>query len=157
MPPVTKTNVAKSDTTSKANTNKVVRVTNTTPAKSDTLENVTKYSPKVTLAGAIARGVKESVKAKPLGNPKDAKTTAGKVGRAIGNTAIKTVTAPLETATNVIGAGISKLVKGENTQASRRQGSIYKSSPQEIAITKKSQSDTANQTKGFSYKLASKK
>lgn len=110
-----------------------------------------------TLAGAVIEGARNSLKAKPLGAPSEASTTAGKVARAIGNTAIKAVAAPMETATNTIGAIISGAVKGTNTQAERRSGSIYKSSDNEIAARKAAQSDTGNQTKGFEYKLGSKK
>ena len=120
-----------------------------------TLSEVKKVSGK-TLAGAVIEGARNSVKSKPLGNPKDAKTTVGKVARAVGNTAIKTVTAPMETATNIIGAGISTMAKGKNTQSDRRAGSIYKSSDKEISSRKAAQADTGSKTKGFNYKLAKK-
>ena len=106
-----------------------------------------------TLVGAVIEGARNEAKSKPLGNPKDAKTGLGKVARAVGNTAIKAVTVPMSTASAAIGAAMSPAVKGTNTQASRRQGSIYKSSDKGISMNKKSQSDTGNKTGGFNYKL----
>jgi hypothetical protein len=124
------------------------------------LGDVTVKSPKVTLAGAIYRGARETFNSKPFGDPKDAQTTIAKIGRAAGNTAMKALTLPMEAASNLLGAGITQFVGGENVQSDRREGSIYKSSPDEAAAKKAefaarqaAQSDAGNRTSGFEYKL----
>jgi hypothetical protein len=102
-----------------------------------TLDEITKQS-YMGIPKTLYEGSREFLKSKPFGDPAQAETLMGKVGTAAANTALKVVGAPVQLATDAIGAAMSPLISGVNTQESRRAGDIYKSSQEELNAKKTS-------------------
>jgi hypothetical protein len=100
-----------------------------------TLDEITKQS-YMGIPKTIYEGSREFLTSKPFGDPAEAETLMGKVGKAAANTAFKVAGAPVQLATDVIGAAMSPMISGVNTQESRRAGDIYKSSQEEMNVKK---------------------
>jgi hypothetical protein len=100
-----------------------------------TLDEITKQS-YMGIPKTIYEGTREFLTSKPFGDPAEAETLMGKVGKAAANTAFKVAGAPVQLATDVIGAAMSPTISGVNTQESRRAGDIYKSSQEEMNVKK---------------------
>jgi hypothetical protein len=97
-----------------------------------TLDEITKQS-YMGVPRTILEDTRNLLTSKPFGDPAESKTLMGKVGTAAANTAFKALGAPLQLAGNVVASTlVSPFVGGVNTQESRRAGTIYKSSQEEL-------------------------